>query len=127
MLDQTTGINNFQRYEADASHYVPLGSDNWILALHGSAAFSSTTAGHEVPFYMMPNLGGRNARGFTDFRFTDRNMQAYTVESRWRVFAHLDAAAFVDAGSVAPTPRQLTFRDLKPLVRRRSFVCTMTK
>jgi hypothetical protein len=112
--DQTTGINNFQRYEADASHYVPLGSDNWILALHGSAAVSSTTAGHEVPFYMMPNLGGRNARGFTDFRFTDRNMQAYTVESRWRVFAHLDAAAFVDAGGVAPTPRQLTFRDLKP-------------
>ena len=112
--DQTTGTNNFQRYEADASHYVPLGSDNWILALHGSAALSSTIAGHEVPFYMMPNLGGRNSRGFTDYRFTDRNMQAYTVESRWRVFAHLDAAAFVDAGEVAPTIRALRFRDMKP-------------
>jgi len=112
--DQTTGINNFQRYEADASHYIPLGTDKWILALHGSAAFSTTTAGHDVPFYMMPNLGGRNSRGFPDFRFTDRNMQAYTVESRWRVFSHLDAAAFVDAGDVAPTIRQLTFRDLKP-------------
>jgi hypothetical protein len=112
--DQTTGRHSFQRYEADASHYVPLGSDNWILAVRGSAALSSTTAGHDVPFYMMPNLGGRNARGFTDFRFYDRNMQAYTVESRWRVFSHLDAAAFVDAGSVASTVRQLTFRDLKP-------------
>jgi hypothetical protein len=112
--DQTTGRNSFQRYEADASHYIPLGSDNWILALHGAAALSSTTAGHEVPFYLIPNLGGRNSRGFSDYRFYDRNMQSYTVESRWRVFSHLDAAAFVDAGSVAPTIRQLKFSDLKP-------------
>ena len=116
--DQTTGRNSFQRYEADASHYIPLGSDNWILALHGAAALSSTTAGHDVPFYLMPNLGGRNSRGFTDYRFHDRNMQAYTIESRWRVFSHLDAAAFVDAGSVSPTIRQLRFSDLKPFARQ---------
>jgi hypothetical protein len=114
--DQTTGKNSFQRYEADASHYVPLGSDNWILALHGAVALSSTTAGHEVPFYLMPNLGGRNARGFNDYRFHDRNMQTYTVESRWRVFSHLDGAVFVDAGSVSPTIRQLMAFDLKPSI-----------
>ena len=112
--DQATGRNTFQRYEADASHYIPLGSDNWILALHGAAALTSTTSGHEVPFYLMPNLGGRNDRGFADYRFTDRNMQTYTVESRWRVFARLDAAVFVDAGSVAPTIRGLRASDLKP-------------
>jgi len=112
--DQTTGRNDFQRYEVDASHYIPLGYENWILALRGFAALTSTTAGHEVPFYMMPNLGGRNSRGFTDYRFHDRNMQSYTIESRWRVFAHLDAAAFMDAGSVAPTIRQLRIADLKP-------------
>ena len=112
--DQKTGRNSFQRYEADASHYIPLGTDNWILALHGTAALSSTAAGHEVPFYLMPNLGGRNSRGFSDYRFYDRNMQSYTVESRWRVFSHLDAAAFVDAGNVAPTIRQLKVSDLKP-------------
>jgi hypothetical protein len=112
--DQTTGRNTFQRYEADASHYVPLGSDNWILALHAGAALTSTTSGHQVPFYLMPNLGGRNDRGFADYRFTDRNMQTYSVESRWRVFAHLDAAVFADAGSVAPTIRGLKMSDLKP-------------
>ena len=112
--DQSTGRNSFQRYEVDASHYIPVASDNWILALHGAAALSSTTAGHDVPFYLMPNLGGRNARGFADYRFHDRNMQSYTVESRWRVFSHVDAAAFVDAGSVAPTIRQLKAVDLKP-------------
>ena len=112
--DQSTGRNSFQRYEADASHYIPIGSENWILALHGTAALTSTTTGHEIPFYLMPNLGGRNSRGFADYRFYDRNLQSYTVESRWRVFAHLDAAAFVDAGSVAPTIRQLRFSDLKP-------------
>jgi hypothetical protein len=79
-------------------------------------ALSSLRAGHEVPFYLMPNLGGRNSRGFTDYRFHDRNMQAYTVESRWRIFPHLDGAAFVDAGSVSPTIRGLKFSDLKPSV-----------
>jgi hypothetical protein len=112
--DQTTRRNSFQRYEADTSQYIPLGSDNWILAIHGAVALSSTTTGHEVPFYLMPNLGGRNSRGFSDYRFYDRNIQSYTVESRWRVFSHLDAATFVDAGSVAPTIRQLKLSDLKP-------------
>jgi len=37
-----------------------------------------------------------------------------SIESRWRVFTHLDAAVFVDAGSVAPTMRGLKFSDLKP-------------
>jgi len=129
--DQTTGRNNFQRYEADATHYVPLGSDNWILALHGAAALTSTTTGHEVPFYLMPNLGGRNDRGFMDYRFYDRNMQAYSVESRWRVFSHLDAAAFIDAGSVASTIRQLKVSDLKPSygvgIRLHNYKVTMAR
>ena len=112
--DQQTRHNSFQRYEADASHYVPLGSDKWVLALHAATALSSTRAGHEVPFYLMPNLGGRNLRGYSNFRFYDRNMQAYSAESRWRLFSHVDVAAFVDAGSVAPTIRQLKFSDLKP-------------
>ena len=112
--DQTTGRNNFQRYEADASHYVPLGSDNWILALHGSAALSSTTAGHEVPFYMMPNLGGRNSRGFTDFRFTiatcrriQSNRAGACSPTSMRRRSWMPAKC-------APTIRQLRFRDLKP-------------
>jgi len=41
-------------------------------------------------------------------------MQTYSVESRWRVFAHLDAAVFADAGSVAPTIRGLRMSELKP-------------
>jgi hypothetical protein len=111
--DQKSGLNTFQRYEADAAQYVALGSHDWILALRGAAVISDTTAGHAVPFYLMPNLGGRNLRGFTDYRFHDRNMQSYTIESRWRVFAHVDGAAFADVGSVAPTIKQLKFRDLK--------------
>jgi outer membrane protein assembly factor BamA len=114
--DQETGHYSFQRYEADATHYMPLGSDNWILALHGGAALSTTHAGHEVPFYLMPNLGGRNLRGYADYRFHDRNMQTYGAELRWRIFAHVDAAAFADAGSVASTIQRLKFSDVKPSV-----------
>jgi len=113
-VDQQSGLNKFQRYEAEASQYVRLGSDNWILALRGTTVLSAVRDRHEVPFYLMPNLGGRNDRGFADYRFHDRNLQAYSIESRWRVFAHLDAAAFVDAGSVSPTMTGLRFSDLKP-------------
>jgi hypothetical protein len=112
--DQKTGRNSFQRYEAIASHYVPLHWDNWILALHGSAVLSRVTTGHIVPVYFMPNLGGRNLRGFADYRFHDRNMQSYGIESRWGVFTHVDGVAFVDLGSVAPTVKALRASDLKP-------------
>jgi outer membrane protein assembly factor BamA len=129
--DQEGGRNSFDRYEVDASHYVPLGSDNWILALHAATAVSSTSSGHDVPFYLMPNLGGRNLRGYSDFRFHDRNMQTYTVESRWRIFAHVDAAAFIDAGSVAPTIGGLKYSDLKPAygvgVRLHDYRVTMAR
>ena len=112
--DQQTGEHSFQRYEAGASHYVPLGSDKWILALSAGAVLSRVPDGNSVPIYLMPNLGGRNQRGFADYRFHDLNVQSYSVESRWRLFSHVDVAGFVDLGSVSPTIRQLALSDLKP-------------
>jgi outer membrane protein assembly factor BamA len=61
----------------------------------------------------MPNLGGRNLRGYRDYRFHDRNMQAYSIESRWALFDHVDTALFVDLGNVAPTPGGLFSQPLK--------------
>ena len=101
--DRRTGAHSFQRYEAEASHYIPLLSEKWVLAVHGMAILSHAADGHTVPFYLTPSLGGRNLRGFADYRFHDANMQAYSVESRWAVFSHVDVAAFGDFGNVAPT------------------------
>ena len=70
--------------------------------------FSSTAAGRGVPFYLLPSLGGHNTlRGYTDYRFHDRNLLGANVESRWALFRHVDAAVFADAGNVAARAKDL--------------------
>jgi outer membrane translocation and assembly module TamA len=72
---------------------------------------------HAVPFYLLPSLGGKNTlRGFPDYRFHDRAMDVFNVESRWAVMPHVDLAAFVDAGHVAPRLSDLWGSDLKASV-----------
>ncbi len=112
--DRDAGTYSFRRYEVEASQFVRLFTKKWIAALHGSEVVSDTSAGHVVPFYLMPSLGGKNTlRGYADYRFHDTNMQAFTAESRWALFPHVDAAAFVDAGKVAPRAGDLDFTHLK--------------
>ncbi len=112
--DRDAGSDSFRRYEVEASQFVPLFTKKWILALHGWEVFSHTASGDVVPFYLMPSLGGQNTlRGYYDYRFHDNNMQSFNAESRWALFAHVDAAAFVDAGKVAPRAGDLDFKHLK--------------
>ena len=112
--DRDDGLYSFRRYEVEASQFLPLYDRKWVLALHGWEVFSDTSSGSVVPFYLMPSLGGKNTlRGYADYRFHDANMQAFNAESRWALFAHVDAAAFVDAGRVAPRAGGLNFTHLK--------------
>jgi hypothetical protein len=112
--DRGAGTYSFRRYEVEASQFVPLFRKNWVLALHGWEVFSDPLSGSVVPFYLMPSLGGQNTlRGYYDYRFHDTHMQVFNVESRWALFSHVDAAAFVDAGKVAPRAGDLDFKRLK--------------
>ncbi|HJZ74629.1 MAG TPA: BamA/TamA family outer membrane protein [Vicinamibacterales bacterium] len=112
--DRDTGLYSFRRYEVEASQFIPLNTPKWVVALHGWEVFSDTVDGHVVPFYLLPSLGGQNTlRGYTDYRFHDRDMQNFNAESRWAIFGHLDAAAFVDVGKVASHAGDLDFRGLK--------------
>jgi len=93
---------------------VPLVTRKWILALHGWEVFSDTSNGDVVPFYLMPSLGGKNTlRGYYDYRFHDNDMQAFSAESRWALFTHLDAAVFADAGKVGPRGSDLDLHQLR--------------
>jgi len=108
--DRETGAFTFDRYELEAAHFVPLWAGRTVLALHGWGVFSTTAAGREVPFYLLPSLGGHNTlRGYTDYRFHDRNLLGVNVESRWALFRHVDAAVFADAGNVAARAGDLDF------------------
>jgi outer membrane protein assembly factor BamA len=112
--DRDAGTYSFRRYEVEATQFVPLVARKWILALHGWEVFSNTSGGDVVPFYLMPSLGGQNTlRGYYDYRFHDNNMQVFNAESRWALFAHVDAAAFVDTGKVAARAGDLDFKHLK--------------
>jgi hypothetical protein len=93
---------SFRRYEVEGLQFVPILGQRWVVALHGWGAFSDTPSDNSVPFYMLPSIGGSNTlRGYHDYRFHDRQMLVVNAESRWVLFSHVDAAAFVDAGNVA--------------------------
>src|SRR5262249_33448396 len=101
--DQSTGTFTFQQYEAEALQLVPL-TRRWILAFRGWVVGTDVGTGHEIPFYLLPSLGGSTTlRGYSNYRFHDQNLALANAESRWAIFTHLDGAVFFDAGNVAPT------------------------
>jgi hypothetical protein len=93
---------SFRRYEAEGLQVLPISGERWVMVLHGWGAFTDTAAGNSVPFYLLPSLGGGNTlRGYSDYRFHDRQLLVANAESRWALLTHVDVAAFVDAGNVA--------------------------
>ena len=107
--DRTYSQYSFRRLDADAADYIPLLHKNWVLALRGRAVLSETAAGQDVPFYLLPTLGGSTTlRGFLDYRFRDRDLVLFDAEYRWPLFRALDGALFYDAGTVAPSAHALS-------------------
>ncbi len=111
--DQDHGAFDFRRVDIDAQQYVPLPDKYRVIALHAAATLTDADAGHEVPFFFQPTLGGaQTLRGFREFRFRDQNSLALSAEYRWEAWWALDGAVFVDAGTVARDRRGLKLSDL---------------
>ena len=90
--------------EADATQFLALPRRNAGFVLRARATLFSPTPGTDVPFYLMPTLGGDSSlRGYADYRFRDRHAAFVSVEYRYPVVRMVDAALFADAGTVAPT------------------------
>ena len=107
-FDQSGGTFSFREYEAEAAHFIPLADKRVVLALRGWALHSDVPTGHQIPFYLMPAIGGSNTlRDYPDYRFHDNNILVVNAESRFAVYQHVDAALFVDAGNVAATFSEL--------------------
>lgn len=112
-VDDQDGRGNFQRVEIEGVRYMPIVSGLLTLALHGSLVGTLAPSYHVIPIFLLPNLGGRNLRGYADYRFHDRAVQSYSVESRVAMMRHVDLAVFTDIGGVAHRLRDLNRRDLK--------------
>jgi ATP:ADP antiporter, AAA family len=108
------GGNDFRRVDAEADQFIPLLRANWVIALRAAGSHTDTTAGNDVPYYLMPDLGGSHSlRGYASWRFRDRNRMLLSGEYRWTAGPFVDMALFVDAGKVADTLSGLDLRDLK--------------
>lgn len=106
--DRDGGRFSFQQYEAELLTAVPVVRDRWTLVGHGWTVMSAVADGHDVPFYLMPSLGGsKTLRSYSSFRFHDRHSLLASLESRFALFTHVEIAAFVDAGNVAARARDL--------------------
>jgi hypothetical protein len=114
--DQDGSAFTFQRLDGDAEQYVPILHGNWVLFLGLHASTTSTTGGRTVPFFLMPDLGGHDLRGFSNYRFRDRHSLYMTAEYRWYAQEFLDAAIFYDAGKVVPDRGSLDFSHFKSSV-----------
>jgi hypothetical protein len=99
--DRDLARYSFRRVEADAVQYIRFGRT--ALALRGRIDVSATGRTQDVPFYLLPTLGGSSTlRGYADYRFRDRHALLVDAEYRWPLLPFVDAAVFYDAGSVAP-------------------------
>lgn len=104
----------FARTEVDLRQFVPILHDNWIVALQARADLTASSDGADVPFFMLPSIGGRETLpGFENYRFTDRNALLLRGELRWTPSPVVDMALFLDTGTVADTVRALDLGTLQ--------------
>jgi Omp85 superfamily domain len=106
--------DSFNRVDVNLIQHIPILRENWVLSLRGQ---TQTTLGDTdtVPFFLLPSLGsGSTLRGYSSWRFRDR--QSLLVSAEWRWIPNrlgLDMALFYDAGKVAAHRSDLNFEDLK--------------
>lgn len=105
---------SFRVLDAHARQFFPIFDKKRVFAFQAMLVSTTPEAGHEVPFYFQPTLGGSHTlRSVRDYRYRDRSAFGFNVEYRWEAFGLLDMALFTDFGTVAPRVADLDFGDLK--------------
>ncbi len=91
-FDEILGSDlSYNRVELQARQFIPLFSDDTILALQGKAIMTQG----EVPFHQMPSFGDiNNLRGYYGNRFIDKNSTQFNVEIRQAFFTDWRVALF---------------------------------
>jgi outer membrane translocation and assembly module TamA len=107
-------VYGFRRVDYDVVQHLPILRDAWVLSLHGRVETTYDRDGEEIPFFMLPALGGGSSlRGYSSWRFRDRH--SLLLQAEWRILVNrfLDMAIFTDAGKVAARRGDLDLDGLK--------------
>jgi hypothetical protein len=107
-------IYGFRQVDYEAIQHIPLFREAWVLSLRGRVQTTYPGDNQEIPFFMLPALGGGSTlRGFTSWRFRDFN--SILVQAEWRVLVNnfFDTAIFYDAGKVTASRSDLNLEGLK--------------
>ena len=92
----------FRQLDYEVIQHLPILRETWVLSVHGLAQTTVLKGDEQVPFFMLPSLGGgSNLRGYSSWRFRDRN--SVLLQAEWRIMVNrfFDTAVFYDAGQVA--------------------------
>jgi len=112
--DQDRGEYSFDTTRVDLQQFIPFWNESRVLALRVLAEHADGFGQAQVPFYLMPTLGGaRLLRGYDRQRFRDRSALLVSAEYRYEVNPFLMAALFYDAGQVAPDWTAFRLKDLR--------------
>jgi surface antigen Omp85-like protein len=104
----------FRRVDYTVIEHFPILREAWVISLRGQVDTTFDKSGQQIPFFMLPSLGGgSNLRGYSSWRFRDRNRLLLQAEWRIMVNRFIDTAFFYDAGTVAARAADLGFNDLK--------------
>jgi hypothetical protein len=104
----------FQMAEYEAIAHLPILRETWVLSFHGRVQTAFDKDNQQTPFFMLPALGGGSSlRGYSSWRFRDKNSLLLQAEWRIMVNRYLDMAFFYDAGKVAARTSDLDFDGLK--------------
>jgi hypothetical protein len=104
----------FRRVDYQVTQHFPILRESWVISVHSQASTTFGKAGEQVPFYQLPSLGGgSNMRGFSTWRFRDRD--SLLLQGEWRIMVNrfFDTAVFYDAGKVAGRVKDLDLSGMK--------------
>jgi len=104
----------FHIAEYEGIAHLPILRETWVLSFHARMQHASEKDGQQIPFFMLPALGGGSSlRGYSSWRFRDQNSLLLQAEWRIMVNRYLDLAFFYDAGKVAARTSDLDLDHLK--------------
>jgi outer membrane protein assembly factor BamA len=111
---------SYDRLGLDLKGFQPWDADQrFVTAIRLTTELM--TRQRNTPFYELPTLGGfETNRGYGEDRYIDRNMIAFSLEQRIRIFtmhhygvdSHWEVAPFLDIGKVFPTPGRFNLAHL---------------